>query len=506
MPDSLTPPLLPGLGLLITAVVVAFLGIYELHLYRPRRELKEYLWLAPLSISAAFYIFMLSPWRKIFGNDPVIHNELENLAIFSTSALYVQFLSPYLPRRIHPLIRGYQVLQMILAVLTLLTPSLDLRVMVTWNVVTVILGTFFFVLIARQALVGHTESRYIAAGMLGMAVTYIVDFAIGRKWLSSVVVFPYGLAMQIYVFTLTLASRVPRFYAEFDSLRDSLERRAKEKTLELAERTRDLISINTKLTTMTRELSAANQKLSVRTNELAEASLAKSQFLASMSHELRTPLNAIIGYSEMLKEELEKIEPELLPDVEKVNAAGKHLLGMISEILDLSKLEAGKMEITLDTFHVTDILDEVIAVVQPLMEKNRNAFEFKKTEDLGTMRADLTMVRQILLHVLSNAAKFTQEGLVTLDVKRLRVDEADTLFFQVHDSGIGMTSDQMKKIFRAFTQADGSSTRKFGGTGLGLAISHKYCQMMGGTILVTSEFSVGSTFEVVLPANVQDPH
>jgi signal transduction histidine kinase len=276
--------------------------------------------------------------------------------------------------------------------------------------------------------------------------------------------------------------------------------------LELAERTRDLISINAKLTAMTRELSAANQKLSVRTNELAEASLAKSQFLASMSHELRTPLNAIIGYSEMLKEELEKAEPDLLPDVEKVNAAGKHLLGMISEILDLSKLEAGKMEISLDTFHVSDILDEVITIVQPLLEKNGNAFEFKKTQDLGTMRADPAMVRQILLHVLSNAAKFTQEGLVTLDAKRERIDTTDILFFKIHDSGIGMTPEQMNKIFRAFTQADGSTTRKFGGTGLGLAISLKYCQMMGGTISVTSEFSVGSTFEIVLPAFVPDPH
>jgi signal transduction histidine kinase len=447
---------------------------------------------------------MLSPYRTVFGNNTDIHNELENLAIFLTSAFYFQFLSPYLPSRVNPLIRGYQILQILLAVITLITPSLDPRVMVAWNIVTVLLGTAFFILIARQALFGHNESRYIAAGMLGMAATYIIDFSVGRKWVSSVVVFPYGLAMQIYVFTLTLASRVPRFYAEFDSLRDGLERRAKEKTQELAERTRDLIAINAKLTTMTKELSAANQKLSVRTNELAEASLAKSQFLASMSHELRTPLNAIIGYSEMLKEELEHIDSDLIPDVEKVNAAGKHLLGMISEILDLSKLEAGKMEISIDTFHLSDVLKEVVTAVTPLMEKNGNAFEFKNSEDLGTMRADPEKVKQILLHVLTNAAKFTQEGLVTLDVRKERINGMEKFCFKIHDSGIGMTSEQMRKIFTAFTQADGSMTRKYGGTGLGLAISQQYCQMMGGTISATSEFSVGSTFEIILPAYVPD--
>jgi signal transduction histidine kinase len=225
-----------------------------------------------------------------------------------------------------------------------------------------------------------------------------------------------------------------------------------------------------------------------------------------MSHELRTPLNAIIGYSEMLKEELEDNNSDLLPDVEKINAAGKHLLGMISEILDLSKLEAGKMEISIDTFHINDVLNEVVTAVRPLLEKNRNAFEFKNTEDLGTMRADPDKVRQILLHVLTNAAKFTQEGLVTLDVRKERVNEMDKFCFKVQDSGIGMTQEQLQKIFRAFTQADGSTTRKYGGTGLGLAISQQYCQMMGGTISATSEFSVGSTFEVILPAYVPDPN
>jgi signal transduction histidine kinase len=508
MSETITPPEFPpGLALLVVAIIVAFLGLYGLHLYRPRRELKDYIWLAPLSFCAAAYIFMLSPWRTAFGTNPMVLKGIQDFAIFAFSALYVQFLYPYLPTRIDPFLRGYQALQIVFAILVVFTPGFgwDNRVMVAWNIVTVIFGTILFVLIARQGIIGHLESRYIAIGMLAMAATYVIDFAVGRNWIESSIVFPFGLALQIYVFTLTLASRVPRFHAEYDTLRDNLERRVKEQTLELAERTRDLIDINAKLTERSKEIMTANQKLSVRTNELAEANLSKSQFLASMSHELRTPLNAVIGYSEILKEELEDSKPDLTEDVDKINAAGKHLLGMISEILDLSKLEAGKMELSLDVFQINDVVTEAVQIAKKDIEKNQNAFELKASDHLGTMRADMEKVRQVIVHLLSNASKFTEHGLITLQVKRENVDGLDTVVFQVSDSGIGMSPEQMKKIFRAFTQADGSHSRKYGGTGLGLAISQKFCQMMGGNITVSSEFGVGSTFEVRLPALVPDP-
>jgi signal transduction histidine kinase len=244
----------------------------------------------------------------------------------------------------------------------------------------------------------------------------------------------------------------------------------------------------------------------VRTNDLAEANLAKSRFLANMSHELRTPLNAIIGYSEMILEEAEDDGIDAHPDLAKINAAGKNLLSIISEILDLSKIEAGRMELSLESFQVGALIDEVVSTIKPLIEKNSNAFELRKGNYSGQMFADPMKVRQILLNLLSNAAKFTERGLVTVEVKRETVDGIDTLLFRVIDSGIGMTPEQLKKLFQAFTQADSSTTKKFGGTGLGLVISQKFCQMMGGEINVESQFGVGSTFTARLPVTVLDPH
>jgi signal transduction histidine kinase/CheY-like chemotaxis protein len=240
-----------------------------------------------------------------------------------------------------------------------------------------------------------------------------------------------------------------------------------------------------------------------------EANRAKSQFLANMSHELRTPLNAIIGYSEMLQEEARDLgQPEFVPDLDKIHAAGRHLLELINSILDLSKIEAGKMDLYLETFDVASMLRDVVAVIKPLVEKNRNVLEVRRPGDIGEIRADLTKVRQVLFNLLSNASKFTAEGRIALEV--LREGEgggagSDWIVFRVADSGIGMTPEQMRRLFEAFAQADASTTRRFGGTGLGLAISRRFCQMMGGDITVESEVGRGSTFTVRLPAHVGAP-
>jgi PAS domain S-box-containing protein len=245
------------------------------------------------------------------------------------------------------------------------------------------------------------------------------------------------------------------------------------------------------------------------------ANTAKSAFLANMSHELRTPLNAIIGYSEMLQEEAQDTGREaFVPDLEKIHGAGKHLLGLINDVLDLSKVEAGKMTVYLEDFDVPRLVGEVAATVQPLIAKNGNKLEVECPAGLGTMRADVTKVRQTLFNLLSNASKFTEKGVVRLSVARdefggeVRSDtpmlSRATLLFRVTDTGIGMTPEQLAKLFQAFTQADSSTNRKYGGTGLGLAISRKFCQMMGGDITVTSEPLKGSTFTVTLPQQVQD--
>ena len=232
-----------------------------------------------------------------------------------------------------------------------------------------------------------------------------------------------------------------------------------------------------------------------------EANSAKSQFLANMSHELRTPLNAIIGYSEMLAEEVADIgHDELAPDLEKIRSAGRHLLALINDILDLSKVEAGKTELFLEEFEVAAMVEDVATTVRPLVDKNANRLVLRM-EQPGVMRADLTKVRQMLLNLLSNACKFTQGGTITLAVERVAVaGTVDAISFHVTDSGIGMTPEQMGKLFEAFAQAESSTTKKYGGTGLGLAISRRFARMMGGDVTVTSEVQHGSTFTIRLPA------
>ncbi|MEG4235588.1 ATP-binding protein [Microcoleus sp. Pol11C3] len=271
------------------------------------------------------------------------------------------------------------------------------------------------------------------------------------------------------------------------------------------------------------------QRVGEYTEELHEAKVAaeaanrsKSAFLANMSHELRTPLNAIINYSEMLQEDAQDSGSEdFLPDLERIQTAGKHLLDMISDILDISKIEAGHVTLYLENFDVATMIEEVMTTAQPLVEKKGNALALKTKGELGTMYADQPKVRQILLNLLSNAAKFTEKGVITIGVERIKIEKSrpakqnknkdfqsgsnytsQVLMFRVSDTGIGMTDEQLEQIFKPFTQADASTTRKYGGTGLGLTISQRLCQILGGEISVESEDGKGSTFIVSLPERV----
>lgn len=254
------------------------------------------------------------------------------------------------------------------------------------------------------------------------------------------------------------------------------------------------------------------------------ANKAKSLFLANMSHELRTPLNAIIGYSELLQEDAQELGgQEFLDDLKKISTAGQHLLALIRDILDFSKIEAGRMNLHLETFSIPSLLEDVTATIGPMADKNANILRVNFPADIGSMHTDLTKLRQSLLNLLSNASKFTHKGLITLTITREPASATesasgfpsisdtplppptDWISFCVTDTGIGMTPQQLARVFEPFTQADSSTTKKYGGTGLGLTITQKFCQMMGGDITVVSEANGGSTFTIRLPASLPEP-
>jgi signal transduction histidine kinase/CheY-like chemotaxis protein len=256
-------------------------------------------------------------------------------------------------------------------------------------------------------------------------------------------------------------------------------------------------SMEDKIRARTRELQLANDELSVARVAAEEANKTKSAFLANMSHELRTPLNAIIGYSEMLQEDAaDKGDEEPIEDLKKIEGAGRHLLGLINDILDLSKIEAGKMEVFIEKVDIEPLVNEVVSIVQPLADKNANALELDCASDVGVFLSDETKVKQCLLNLMSNANKFTSGGKVSLIVRR---DADRAIVFRVSDTGLGMTQDQLGRLFQAFTQADASTTKRFGGTGLGLAITRHFCTALGGDISVESTPGAGSTFTIRLP-------
>ena len=245
------------------------------------------------------------------------------------------------------------------------------------------------------------------------------------------------------------------------------------------------------------------QDLMIVRDEALEASKTKSRFLANMSHELRTPLNAVIGYSDMLMEDIEDAgEMERYDDLHKIQSAGHHLLKLIDDILDISKVEAGKLKVSPENFFLYKLIQEITEIIQPLIEQRKNKFVLNFDDNIKDVYCDPTRIRQILFNLLSNAAKFTEKGEISLDIKRELEGEEAWIIYRVTDSGIGIPQEQTKKLFQAFSQIDASSTRKYGGTGLGLVISLRFCELMGGSIQATSVLGKGSSFTVRLPENI----
>jgi len=273
----------------------------------------------------------------------------------------------------------------------------------------------------------------------------------------------------------------------------------------------DLNRNNQALEDSLNKLEQQQSQLQIARDHALAANQTKSSFLANMSHELRTPLNAIIGYSEMIYEDIKDKDSVLSSDIEKILASGNHLLGLINDILDLSKIEAGKMDTYIEIVDLYRVIHDIAASIMPLINKNNNILTIQCSETIGTIKTDITKLRQILFNLINNANKFTHEGVITISVKRILLNNKDVIQFKVQDTGIGMSSDQVEKLFQAFTQADASTTRKYGGTGLGLTISQHLANMLGGDIQVQSQETIGSTFTVTLATqpsivSVHDEH
>jgi signal transduction histidine kinase len=276
---------------------------------------------------------------------------------------------------------------------------------------------------------------------------------------------------------------------------------------QIQERDGALRNHSEKLAQHSAEVSAINERLSDAIEKAEKASTAKSEFLAKMSHEFRTPLNAIIGYSELLREEFEDSRSqEHLADLDRILTAARHLLELINDILDISKIEAGKMELHLEVFDVRQLINEVLSTMRSLVEKKGNSFYVNYADSPSVMVNDPLKLRQILLNLISNAGKFTNNGRVELHVDSFLQKDKTWMRFQVQDSGIGIAAEDQKKLFQAFTQVDCSSSRKYEGTGLGLAITQRFVHMMGGEIIIESAPGQGSNFIVLFPADLSLHH
>ncbi len=351
----------------------------------------------------------------------------------------------------------------------------------------------------------HILKRRILNLLLVMALGFAILTVLVSYWMKRHIIRPVLLladwAMQVSRHKNFNSQAPKRNEDEIGHLADSLN-----VMLDELAKQQGIVSLNATLEREIQERKEVEQDLINTRNQAEEASRAKSRFLANMSHELRTPLNAIIGYSEMIQEMVSENDfdtAELIDDTGKINSAGRHLLSLINDILDISKIEAGKMQLSIEAFNLDALVEDVISTLKPLADARSNQLRIQYSEPAGTVQGDPVKLRQVLFNLVSNAVKFTEAGRVEVHYGREQQGSENLIVFKVRDTGIGMNPEGIKELFQPFSQADASTTRRFGGTGLGLAISRSYVTMLNGTISVTSQEGKGSEFVVTLPVEYE---